>query len=464
MRLQRHHIIAAMLALSLSLIVFAFPGEGQLVVPDGDMNDSGNSDIISACEEEWTCAEWSGCIDGYKIRECIDQNQCGTTEVKPSQMMECDYTVPPIETCTEDWVCSKWSDCTEGHQKRICEDINQCGTNEFKPELKMPCEITCIENWSCEPWSGCFESKQVRICTDLNTCTAAGPVSEVKTCTIPAPEDDIEVPQNDSTSDTATNETGKNITRTYEEIIPEASTTIIIDESDVSIKQMDISVNNMVEDVTIELRKLESKPEEVPEVMPASSGEVFEYLEISKDNMTDDDIDSVTINFEVSKEWLREQGINVSTIRLIRLESNAWTELPTILISADTDNFYFRAETPGFSIFAIAGEYMLEKSGRDMMCLPLDTRCYGKEVQECGLDGLAWTIVEECEYGCRSPGVCNEASEDTPAQGGSFVLILLLAILAVIVVLGIIVTLLRMKGKRASQEIEGVVTPPRTRR
>ena len=189
-----------------------------------------------------------------------------------------------------------------------------------------------------------------------------------------------------------------------------------------------------------------------------NTGQVYNYLEFTKENMNDTDLTGATVDFEVNRSWMREQRINASTIRLMRHVNGTWTSLSTTLVDEDSEKLYFQADTPGFSIFAIAGDYIIETAG--IICIPMDRRCYGDEVQECDLDGLAWTIIEECGFGCRAGGTCNEEAPGQTAQPEDYVFYLLLAILAIIAVLAVVMTLLRMKRGRAAKEIEGFTTPP----
>ncbi len=43
----------------------------------------------TACEESWTCSEWSGCSGGTQTRTCTDDNECGTEEDKPPENQAC---------------------------------------------------------------------------------------------------------------------------------------------------------------------------------------------------------------------------------------------------------------------------------------------------------------------------------------------------------------------------------------
>ncbi len=72
---------------------------------------------------------------------------------------------------------------------------------------------------------------------------------------------------------------------------------------------------------------------------------------ISKDNA-----DNINIKFKVSKEWIRENGIDPATIRMTRYHDGAWNDLPTDGVDEDDEYYYFSALTPGFSVFEVVGD------------------------------------------------------------------------------------------------------------
>ena len=51
--------------------------------------------IPSGCEENWTCTDWSACVDGNMTRTCVDENDCRTEIDKPAEVEACE-TVSPI--------------------------------------------------------------------------------------------------------------------------------------------------------------------------------------------------------------------------------------------------------------------------------------------------------------------------------------------------------------------------------
>jgi uncharacterized protein (DUF1499 family) len=44
---------------------------------------------LPPCVENWTCSDWTECKNGTQSRECVDMNQCDTTEGKPAESQNC---------------------------------------------------------------------------------------------------------------------------------------------------------------------------------------------------------------------------------------------------------------------------------------------------------------------------------------------------------------------------------------
>ncbi|WP_135611799.1 PGF-pre-PGF domain-containing protein [Methanococcoides sp. AM1] len=91
--------------------------------------------------------------------------------------------------------------------------------------------------------------------------------------------------------------------------------------------------------------------------------------------ISDENADNIIINFRVSWEWINENNIDLSTIRLMRFHNGEWQELPTIQMNDDGEFLYFNAQTPGFSVFSIVGD----EAGSDASVTAEDTTEVGSE-------------------------------------------------------------------------------------
>ncbi|MCF7866298.1 PGF-pre-PGF domain-containing protein [Candidatus Woesearchaeota archaeon] len=80
-------------------------------------------------------------------------------------------------------------------------------------------------------------------------------------------------------------------------------------------------------------------------------GTVYQYLTITAQNF--ESITNAKIDFKISKTWMTENKIKQTDIALYRY-TNQWDELQTTLLSDDTNYYYYEANSPGFSEFAIA--------------------------------------------------------------------------------------------------------------
>ncbi|MFY9201329.1 MAG: PGF-pre-PGF domain-containing protein [Methanosarcina flavescens] len=68
-----------------------------------------------------------------------------------------------------------------------------------------------------------------------------------------------------------------------------------------------------------------------------------------------ENFENARINFRVSKAWIADHRVRENTVNLYRYDKGLWNPLSTSLNGEDENYFYFTAETPGFSPFAISG-------------------------------------------------------------------------------------------------------------
>ncbi|MDD4497949.1 MAG: PKD domain-containing protein, partial [Methanosarcinaceae archaeon] len=98
-------------------------------------------------------------------------------------------------------------------------------------------------------------------------------------------------------------------------------------------------------------------------------GEVYRNLNIEISKGIGKKIESGTVGFKVSKQWLEENNINLETIVLQHYVDGEWVNCPTTKTEEDEGNFYFEAEVSSFSPFAITGE----KTGMEIVPTPRET-------------------------------------------------------------------------------------------
>ncbi len=114
------------------------------------------------------------------------------------------------------------------------------------------------------------------------------------------------------------------------------------------VKKITISVKNSVSNIEIIITKPDSKPAGVDDV----SGRIYNYLKVDKANITDSDVNNVTIDFQIEKSWINANSINTSTVALSRY-TTSWAKLPTTSSGSNSTHYFYQAVSPGLSVFAV---------------------------------------------------------------------------------------------------------------
>ncbi len=184
---------------------------------------------------------------------------------------------------------------------------------------------------------------------------------------------------------------------------------------------MTIAVRGSVENVRITVQPLPDKPAEIAIGTP---GVTYGYLNIVAENITDADIDVVLIEFRVEKAWVSAENIDPDTISLRRWDPIAeeWVSLPTTRIGEDDMYFYYSAESPGLSIFAVSGLTLAPPAQAEfeLSNLVVDPSEVGPG--ETVTVSIAVTNVSELEGTCTVTLKINnvvEATEDVTLAGGA---------------------------------------------
>lgn len=115
-----------------------------------------------------------------------------------------------------------------------------------------------------------------------------------------------------------------------------------------------VFVKKSIQNATIIVKESE-KPEGMAPPIKTEEGVVFKYLEISLEKISDEDLENVTIVFQVDKIWCGRNDIHPSSISLYRYVKE-WKKLPTKRLNETSESYIFESISPGLSLFAIAGE------------------------------------------------------------------------------------------------------------
>lgn len=139
--------------------------------------------------------------------------------------------------------------------------------------------------------------------------------------------------------------------QTWSKITPGAASIMKVSSDDFGIKQITITVKNPAQSVNIVIEKLPGKPASVTKSI---TGKVFRYLKINAKNLDDSNLNgNADIDFKIPLSWLTSNGVEAKNMVLKRFNNENWQDLFTTHLNSDSAYAYFRAETPGFSYFAI---------------------------------------------------------------------------------------------------------------
>jgi len=176
-------------------------------------------------------------------------------------------------------------------------------------------------------------------------------------------------PENPSSSGSSGGSSGGGGTSTTNKIsrlipkITEGNNIILFLEAEtnkVDVEEIQIDSNAKVNNVKVTVEKLDEKPEKVS----SAGNNIYSYLKIDKTQLTDENINEAKIKFRVNKTWMKKNNLQKDKIILKRFTSS-WTKLPTELYNESNDFYFYEAETPGFSVFAITAENIVSEQNKN---------------------------------------------------------------------------------------------------
>lgn len=130
---------------------------------------------------------------------------------------------------------------------------------------------------------------------------------------------------------------------------PNRPKTLDINKEDSLIRSIEVIVNQVVDDAIIQITPLDEKPAMIKQDLKG----VFRFFEVSTSRLFDSDIDEATLLVAVPKKWVEKENKTAEDIVISRFSKGSWTDLPTVLVDEDRQNYYFEFTTPGFSVFAV---------------------------------------------------------------------------------------------------------------
>lgn len=126
---------------------------------------------------------------------------------------------------------------------------------------------------------------------------------------------------------------------------------------DLGITEIAITASKDLSSISVTVNEIPSSNSEVNNAgLP--SEDVYKYLKITS-KAKNEDISKAQISFKIPLSWLSSNNYNEDKVNLMHY-TNAWNSLPTKKINKDSDYIYYKAETNGFSLYAITAEKKIE--------------------------------------------------------------------------------------------------------
>jgi PGF-pre-PGF domain-containing protein len=132
-------------------------------------------------------------------------------------------------------------------------------------------------------------------------------------------------------------------------------------DSEIGVKEIQITVNNQAQNVKITVTKYDGKP---AEVSVEKSGKVYQYVEIDAENLGAK-LNRATVRFRVEKSWMSNNKLDSEEISVYKFNegSSKWNELSTTPSGEDSSYHYYDVELDSFSHFSIGEKSLVAGEG-----------------------------------------------------------------------------------------------------
>jgi PGF-pre-PGF domain-containing protein len=127
-----------------------------------------------------------------------------------------------------------------------------------------------------------------------------------------------------------------------------------IDKDDLPVYKVSFRAKESTRNSELGVSLEKSKPSSTEEP-PA---EIYKYLKFERKNL--EDVEDIRIDFKIEKEWFSENNLDPDSVILLR-HTEDWEELNTYNKGDNSEFYYYRATSPGFSYFAISAEEIVEE-------------------------------------------------------------------------------------------------------
>ncbi|MBR9677413.1 PGF-pre-PGF domain-containing protein [Candidatus Woesearchaeota archaeon] len=219
--------------------------------------------------------------------------------------------------------------------------------------------LTCTNTYdSCGAWSNCASDSQSRTCTRV--CYILGQPNstiEVQSCT--SGDGGGGGGGGGSGGGGLGSGDGESQSITFTEVQP-GSSTVTFSKASIEVESLEVEIIENKNNVKFTVTKLYEKPASLPE-----QSDVYSYLRFDHENLENQYIKLAKVRFKVNKEWLVNNSYSAQKVKLYRY-STQWDELKTLMYLQDIEYYYFVAESPGLSYFAVAIKQEAQQESPDV--------------------------------------------------------------------------------------------------
>ena len=120
-------------------------------------------------------------------------------------------------------------------------------------------------------------------------------------------------------------------------------------KSRVGLESLSIAADRASGRIEVQVARLSGTPLRLD---PPARADVYDYIRVAHDNLSDSGVGAVTIVFAIDTDWIESQGRRHEDIVLARY-TGSWSNLPTRSIGQRGSDSRFEAISPGLSLFAI---------------------------------------------------------------------------------------------------------------
>ncbi|MBN2457853.1 PGF-pre-PGF domain-containing protein [Candidatus Woesearchaeota archaeon] len=190
------------------------------------------------------------------------------------------------------------------------------------------------------------------------------------------------------------------------------------------------------------IKSLGEKPDDVAE---AAGFKVFQYIQLDHQNIISSSLDGIVLEFKVSEQWLSSNNLAASNVFLLRYDGAVWSRLETEFTGEDSGMSYFRAVSPGLSLYAIAAEC----SEDALLTAGQDAASAGQQGAAAQPDGTAPDNASAAGSGAQQ----SQFMRDDEGGMGLLTLIMIILVLLILAGAGVSIYLYREYSKKTGSTL-----------